>query len=69
MIYNSYFLVCKKGGIALIKVSDYVFKYLETIGVNTTFTLTGGGIMHLVDSLGRSNMEYEISFVQYKGRW
>lgn len=58
MIYNSYFLVCKKGGIALIKVSDYVFKYLEMMGVNTTFTLTGGGIMHLVDSLGRSNIEY-----------
>lgn len=42
----------------MIKVSDYVFSYLESVGVTTVFTLTGGGIMHLVDSLGRSNMEY-----------
>lgn len=42
----------------MIKVSDYVFRYLELIGVDTTFILTGGGIMHLVDSLGHSSMEY-----------
>lgn len=42
----------------MIKVSDYVFAYLESVGVTTVFTLTGGGIMHLVDSLGHSNMEY-----------
>lgn len=42
----------------MIKVSDYVFSYLESIGVTTVFTLTGGGIMHLVDSLGHSKMEY-----------
>lgn len=43
---------------SMIKVSDYVFKYLESIGVSTVFTLTGGGIMHLVDSLGHSHIEY-----------
>lgn len=42
----------------MIKLSDYVFKYLTAVGINTVFTLTGGGIMHLVDSLGRSGMEY-----------
>ncbi|MBR4795308.1 MAG: thiamine pyrophosphate-binding protein, partial [Lachnospiraceae bacterium] len=42
----------------MIKLSDYVFKYLEEVGVRHAFTLTGGGIMHLVDSLGRSNIEY-----------
>lgn len=42
----------------MIKLSDYVFKYLKTVGVDTVFTLTGGGIMHLVDSLGHSGMEY-----------
>ena len=41
-----------------MKVSDYVFLYLESIGITTVFTLTGGGIMHLVDSLGHSNLEY-----------
>lgn len=42
----------------MIKVSDYVFKYLMEQGVKHAFTLTGGGIMHLVDSLGHSGIEY-----------
>jgi acetolactate synthase-1/2/3 large subunit len=42
----------------MIKLSDYVFQYLESQGVKTAFTLTGGGIMHLIDSLGHSNLEY-----------
>ncbi|SFB12025.1 acetolactate synthase-1/2/3 large subunit [Selenomonas ruminantium] len=41
-----------------MKLSDYVFDYLKKMSVTTAFTLTGGGIMHLVDSLGRSGMEY-----------
>lgn len=40
------------------KVSDLVFDYIKEQGVTTVFTLTGGGIMHLVDSMGRSGMEY-----------
>lgn len=42
----------------MVKLSDYVFQYLESQGVKTAFTLTGGGIMHLVDSLGHSKLEY-----------
>lgn len=41
-----------------MKLSDYLFKYFSSIGVRHVFTLTGGGIMHLVDSMGRSEMEY-----------
>lgn len=41
-----------------MKLSDYVFKYLKERGVKNVFTLTGGGIMHLVDSLGRSDIKY-----------
>lgn len=48
----------KLGKVTKMKVSDYIFSYLESIGVTTVFTLTGGGIMHLVDSLGRSKIEY-----------
>ena len=44
--------------VSKMKVSDYIFSYLESLGVATVFTLTGGGIMHLVDSLGRSRIEY-----------
>lgn len=40
------------------KVSDYVFEKLNEAGVDTVFTLTGGGIMHLVNSLGESGMDY-----------
>lgn len=40
------------------KVSDYVFQKLRETGVDTVFTLTGGGIMHLVNSLGESGMTY-----------
>ena len=40
------------------KVSDYVFQTLRDTGVDTVFTLTGGGIMHLVNSLGESGMTY-----------
>lgn len=37
----------------MIKVSDYIFKYLADYGVRHVFMLTGGGAMHLNDSVGR----------------
>ena len=40
----------------MIKVSDYIIKYLETLGVNHVFMLPGGGAMHLNDSLGKSEI-------------
>lgn len=42
----------------MIKLSDFVCKFMESKGITTIFTLTGGGIMHLVESVGNSNMEY-----------
>lgn len=42
----------------MIKVADYVMKFLENKGVSKVFMLPGGGAMHLVDSLGQSKMEY-----------
>lgn len=41
-----------------MRVADYIFKYLKSQGVDHTFMLTGGGIMYLVDALGRSEIEY-----------
>ena len=38
----------------MIKLSDYVFKYISGLGVDKVFLLPGGGCMHLVDSLGRN---------------
>jgi len=35
-----------------MKVSDWIFQYLAGIGIKHVFELTGGGAMHLNDSLG-----------------
>lgn len=35
-----------------IKVSDWIFQYLAGLGVRHVFEVTGGGAMHLNDSLG-----------------
>ncbi len=37
----------------MIKVSDFIAKYLKNNGVEHVFMVTGGGAMHLNDSLGR----------------
>lgn len=42
----------------MIKLSDYVFQFLEERGIKHAFMLPGGGAMHLDDSIGRSKIEY-----------
>ncbi len=42
----------------MIKLSDYVFQFLEEKGIKHAFMLPGGGAMHLVDSIGKSGIEY-----------
>lgn len=41
-----------------MRLSDYVISFLEEKGVEHVFTLSGGGCLYLVDSLGSSNIEY-----------
>lgn len=41
-----------------MKVSDIVIDFLESKNVKHVFTISGGGCIHLIDSLGRSNIEY-----------
>ena len=36
-----------------MKISDYVMEYLASLGIDTVFCVTGGGAMHLNNSLGR----------------
>ncbi|MCR5098783.1 MAG: thiamine pyrophosphate-binding protein [Lachnospiraceae bacterium] len=50
----------------MIKLSDYVFKFLKDKGVKHVFMLPGGGAMHLCDSLGTSGIEY-IPFLHEQG--
>lgn len=42
----------------MIKLSDYIFKFLREKNVKDVFMLPGGGAMHLVDSLGKSEINY-----------
>lgn len=42
----------------MIKLSDYIFRFLEEKGVKHAFMLPGGGAMHLVDSIGKSAINY-----------
>ncbi|MCM1217597.1 MAG: thiamine pyrophosphate-binding protein [Lachnospiraceae bacterium] len=42
----------------MIKLSDYVFQFLEEKGIKQAFMLPGGGAMHLVDSIGKSGISY-----------
>ena len=42
----------------MMRVSDYVFQTLKKLDIGHIFTLSGGGIMYLLDSLGRSGLEY-----------
>ena len=40
------------------KVSDFIFEFLWKNNVRHVYMLSGGGIMYLVDSLGRSKIKY-----------
>ncbi len=42
----------------MIKLSDYIFKFIEEKGIKHAFMLPGGGAMHLVDSIGKSKINY-----------
>ena len=37
-----------------MKISDYVIKFISELGVDKVFCVTGGGAMHLNNSLGCS---------------
>lgn len=40
-----------------MKVSDFVIEYFERNKIDTCFTISGGGCIHLIDSLRKSNMQ------------
>ena len=39
----------------MIKLSDYVADFLVSRGVRDVFLVSGGGVMHLLDSIGRND--------------
>lgn len=50
----------------MIKLSDYIFDFLKQKNVCCVFMLPGGGAMHLVDSLGKSGIQY-VAFMHEQG--
>ena len=42
----------------MIRVSDYIFKYLSEYGVRHIFLVVGGGAMFLNDAIKKSGIEY-----------
>jgi acetolactate synthase-1/2/3 large subunit len=47
------FLVIEKQ--EMVRVSDYIFNAVADLGVKSVFAVSGGGAMHLVDSLGMND--------------
>lgn len=43
-----------------IKLSDYVIQFIENLGVKHVFLISGGGVIHIIDSVGKSR---KIKFV------
>jgi acetolactate synthase-1/2/3 large subunit len=41
-----------------MKVSDYIFNYLNKKGLDTIFTVSGGAAAHLLDAVTRTNFKY-----------
>jgi len=50
---NSHFLVVAKKDMSM-KLSDYIFHFLQEKGIKDIFAVSGGGAMHLIDSMGKN---------------
>lgn len=44
-----------------MKTSDVVWEIVKAYGIDTVFMLPGGGASHLVDSLGKSGLNYVVN--------
>jgi len=42
----------------MIKISDYVVEFIQQQGVRDIFLLPGGGCIHLIDSIGKSDINF-----------
>ena len=52
-----------------MKLPDYVWDYVSKLGVKHVFMFPGGGAMHLVDSLGKSDMNMLLCYTNRHVRW
>ena len=50
-----------------IKVSDYIMKFIASLGVRHVFYVPGGGAMHMNDSLGSNELLTPVSMIHEQG--
>ena len=50
-----------------IKVSDYIMKFLVSLGIRDVFYVSGGGAMHMNDSLGRNKDLRPVAMLHEQG--
>jgi len=50
---ESHFLVIVRKNMSM-KLTDYIFDFLEKKGIQDIFAISGGGAMHLIDSIGKN---------------
>lgn len=50
---ESHFLVIQRKDMS-VKLSDYIFDFLQKKGIEDIFAISGGGAMHLIDSIGKN---------------
>lgn len=51
----------------MIKVSDYIMEFLVSLGIKDVFYVTGGGAMHMNDSLGRNHQLNGVAMLHEQG--
>lgn len=51
----------------MVKISDYVMQFIADLGVEKVFYITGGGAMHLNDSLGRNEALEGVCMIHEQG--
>ena len=51
----------------MVKISDYVMQFIADLGVEKVFYITGGGAMHLNDSLGRNESLEGVCMIHEQG--
>src|ERR1035438_9808024 len=53
----------------MVKLSDYVIQFFVDRGITDAFLASGGGIMHLLDAVGRNRgLTYYCNYLGYQER-
>ena len=51
----------------MVKVSDYIMNFLVMLGIQDVFFVSGGGAMHMNDSLGSNSQLNAVAMLHEQG--